>query len=248
MAIYPTLIHANALNLKPAPPEFQRIFKNVVGNAATPSDGFAAIVAPIASHITDTRGFLSGFDSDLRNIGASSTELRAPFHADFAATLAATIKAGQHDFDSFAVHLTGKNPPGAQPLPPVTQGGGGLQAVAFGTLVQGGPSKTVNVPFTNPFDFVIHPTGVKIEQGHLQVFVAVDECKATIPANGVCNIVITFRPLLAGHYVGLLVFSTDDPQSPYTLGINGTVVAPTSGVGGGSGGLGGGRTPIKGAG
>jgi hypothetical protein len=243
---YPVPIPHGAIDLKPAPSEFQRSFANTVGNAATNRDGFETLIAPTAAHLANSRAFLTGFDSDLRAIGALPAELDGRFHRDFENSLAATIKAGQADFDKFDVHLTGKNPPATQPSGPPTQGGGGLQPVAFGTLPQGAAAKSIAVPFTNPFNFVVHPTGVKIEQGHLQVFVAVSECGAAIPANGTCKIVVTFRPLLAGHYAGLLVFTTDDPNSPYTLGINGTVAPPGSGGvggggvgGGGGGGLGG---------
>src|SRR5260370_4320938 len=84
VAIYPRPIPANALDLKPAPPEFQRSFHNIVGNAGTNADGFETLVRPIAAHITGARGFLTGFDSDLGPTGALPRELDGRFHLAFA--------------------------------------------------------------------------------------------------------------------------------------------------------------------
>jgi hypothetical protein len=237
VAIYPTPIADNALDLAPHPPEFARTFHQTVGTAGTDADGFRVVVAPIFQHIADGPRFLRGFDSDLAAIGPMHAELDGRFHQDFAASIAATIKAGQPDFDAFAVHLTGKNAPGGQPVGPPKAGGGGLQPVAFGTLPQGAPPKFVKVPFTNPQNHVIHPIGIKVEQGRLGVFVATDDCGGSIPANGTCHITIEFRPLLAGHYTGLLVFTTDDPDSPYTISLSG-VVLPRAAGGSGGGGIG----------
>lgn len=256
MAIYPTPIKDGALDLTPAPPEFVKSFSDTVGNAATPQDGFDLVLAPADGHLSDSRNFLAGLDLGLSDLGVSQNDLGTDFHADFANHLTATIQSGQPDFDAYSVHLTGNNPTPPTPTPPPTQGGGGLQPIAFGDLVQGAPPESIAVPFVNPFNFNVHPTGITINQGRLQVFVATSECGGTIPANGTCNIIVTFRPLLAGHYAGLLVFNTDDPNSPYTLGISGTVLPPGTGggagggtggfggTGGGGGGAGGGPVPI----
>lgn len=235
MALYPQPISAKAIDLKPSPPEFQRHFANIVGNAASNADGFEFLFRPLAAHVASGRGFLTGFDSDLAEIGALPRELDGRFHRDFADSLARTIKGGQGAFNSFAVHLTGNNAPGAKPVGTPVSGGGGLQPVAFGQLQFGAQPKFVTVPFTNPQDHVIHPTGIKIEQGRLQVFVASNNCGGSIPAHGECEITIEFRPLLPGHYTGLLVFNTDDPNSPYTISLSGTVTPRASGGTGGGG-------------
>lgn len=236
---FPTTIPDKAIDLAPHPPEFAKSFSDTVGNAGTPADGFDVLLIPADLHLSDARNFLAGLDIGLADLGVSQAELGTDFHADFATHLTATIQQGQADFDSYAVHLTGHNPPPTPTPGPPTTGGGGLQPVDFGTLVLGGPTKTLSVRFVNPFNFVVHPTGITINQGKLQVFVATSECGASIPANGACMIVVTFRPLLPGHYAGLLVFNTDDPNSPYTLGLSGTVAPRPIGGGGGRGGGGG---------
>jgi hypothetical protein len=234
VAIYPTPIAANALDLKPLPPEFARSFHSTVGDFGTNLDGFSVIFNNTARSVGGWGAIFTKLKLCLAKFGVASTPIATPFEADAENSLAANLTAGQPAIDAFAVHLTGQNPPGAQPAGPPVEGGGGLQPVAFGRVPVGAASKVITVGFKNPQNFVIHPTGIKIEQGKLQVFVAHSECGASIPANGECNIKIEFRPLLPGHYTGLLVLTTDDPDSPYTISLTGTVtgVAAAGGTGG----------------
>lgn len=232
---FPAPIKDGAIDLTPASPEFAKSFRDIVGNSGTPADGFDVLLLPADQHLADASNFLAGLDIGLSDLGVSQTELGTDFHADFANHVAATIKAGQPDFDAYSVHLTGNNPPGAPPAGPPASGGGGLQPVAFGRLVAGEPSKFVTVPFTNPQNHVIHPIGIKVEQGRLAVFVATSNCGASIAANGTCHITVEFRPLLAGHYSGLVVFTTDDPDSPYTISLSGVVLPRATGGSGGGG-------------
>ena len=245
MAIYPTLIADNALDLKPAPPEFVKSFADTVGKSGTPQDGFDLLLRPADLHLADAGNFLAGLDIGLHDLGLSQTEIATPFHADFEQHLTATIRSGQPDFDAYAVHLTGKNPPatGAGSGPGVNTGG--LQQVNFGTLQAGAASEFVTVTVTNTLNSVVHPTSIKVEQGKLQVFVATSECGASIPAGGKCNIVVECRPLLAGHYTGLLVFNTDAPNSPNAIALSVTVTPrAVGGVGGGGVGPGAANDPF----
>lgn len=235
MALHLQQIPANAINLKPQPQEFQHIFADTIGDAATPLDGFPVIFNAAAKATGSWGAIFRKLQLCLAAFGKAAPPIATPFEADAFQSLATNIVAGQPSFNAFNILLTGKNPPGAQPAGPPVSGGGGLQPVAFGRLPQGAPPKLVTVPFQNPQNFVIHPTGIKIEQGRLQVFVASTDCGGSIPANGTCNINIEFRPLLAGHYTGLLVFNTDDPDSPYTISLSGTVTPRAVGGSGGGG-------------
>jgi len=134
-----TLIPDGLIDTRAPAPQYSADFASIVGNAADNSDGFEDIFSVMAGHLADAPNFLTGVDfavSDLANVG---DPMHTPFEQDFADSLHASIAQGQGDFDAFAVHLTGNNPPAS--------GGGGTGS--------GGPT-TGNCGANNPLSTTAH--------------------------------------------------------------------------------------------
>lgn len=100
-ARYPAIIAPDALDLSPAPAEFQQSFADIVGNAATDTDGFETLFSLLASHVGDTAGFLAGFDSDLFEIGTAASNFDIPIEQDALDAHAAALASGQPAIDGF---------------------------------------------------------------------------------------------------------------------------------------------------
>jgi hypothetical protein len=108
---YPQPIPDNALDLTPVTPGFTDDFANILGNAATPSDGFDLILSGPIQYVADHPAIMRGLDAELVPLDSTAAELATPFHQDFADTLAGFITQGDGDFQQYNVDLTGNTPP-----------------------------------------------------------------------------------------------------------------------------------------
>ena len=86
-----------------------------------------------AGHLTDAPNFLTGLDSVVTGLGSAGDPAGIPFEQEFSDSLTGTIQQGQGDFDAFAVHLTGNNPPAGGGTGGGTGGGGGPNPAKCGT-------------------------------------------------------------------------------------------------------------------
>lgn len=106
-----TQIPDGLIDTRTPAPQYSADFASIVGNAADNSDGFETIFSDLAAHLADGPNFTTGLDLALSDLGNVGDPMHTPFEQDFADSLHASIASGQGDFDAFAVHLTGNNPP-----------------------------------------------------------------------------------------------------------------------------------------
>lgn len=141
------LIPDGLIDTRTPTPQYSADFASIVGNAADNSDGFEDIFSTMAGHLADAPNFTAGIDLAISDLGNVGDPMHTPFEQDFSDSLHASISQGQGDFDAFAVHLTGNNPPAS--------GGGGTGS--------GGPT-TGNCGANNPLSTTGAFTGVKCDQ------------------------------------------------------------------------------------
>jgi hypothetical protein len=244
MLSYPLPIPDNAIDLSPGPPEFAQSFSDIVGNAGTSTDGFETIFQILMDHPADTINFLTGYDSDLVDVGAAVVDLGTAWEGDYSAALSNTISQGQGDFDAYAVDLTGNTPPPPGPSPQPT-GAQNCLVKDFGN-VPVGKVEQITVTITNNSDhnILIHDIVVTGINGP-NVF-AINrhyQGQGLSPGQSVPLIVAADASTATpAAYSSLITIQTDqpDPQPCIVAKVNVTPGTPAPGGGGGGGGTGGG--------
>lgn len=233
-------IPENAFDTSLPPPQYSADFASIVGNAASDTDGFEEIFSTLAGHLADAPNFLTGLDSVVDGLGAAGDPAGIPFEQDFSDSLASSISAGQGDFDTFAVHLTGNNPPAGGGGS--GSGGGSAQCplVDFGSGPATGPTGTqyrsVTMHLKNTTNHTVtvkHTVITKDTSGNgFAVFPSIDGKK--IAAGAVLDITITFGTGTFGTFTATLTVNTDLPDPQPCLSLKATAFQGTSGGGGGS--------------
>ncbi len=122
-----------AVDLNFPAPQYENDFADIVGNAATDSDGFDALFEEASVFVAGFLDFLAGLDITLDLLGQYLAYADIPWEQDFSDALGEVITQGDPDFEQFATDMTANSPPpaGTQPGNPSGGGGGG------GTLPKG---------------------------------------------------------------------------------------------------------------
>jgi hypothetical protein len=96
-------------------------------------------------------------------------------------------------------------------------------ALNFGTVVRPG-SSTLSVTLTNGPNAPLVITSIPIQGANPSQFSQVDSCApfpATLPANGICTINVTFRPTSAGTKNAILTVRVAAPATNQTVSLTG---------------------------
>ncbi len=110
----------DAIDFGFTPPQYENDFAQIVGNAATDSDGFDALFSDASSILTTFPDFATGLDLAIAAMDAAIPEIDVPWEQDFSDTITGAITQGDPDFQQFAVDMTGNSPPPASGSPPST--------------------------------------------------------------------------------------------------------------------------------
>jgi hypothetical protein len=125
-------IPADAVDLSFPDPQYSNDFREIVGNAASDSDGFDALFNDAALWANTAPDFLAGLDIAIGLAGTSLPDVDKPWEQDFADTVSGSIQQGDPDFQAFGVHMTGNSPPPASGTPP---GGGTQKTTSYSAIV-----------------------------------------------------------------------------------------------------------------
>jgi hypothetical protein len=248
MLPYPEPIADNAIDLTPAPPEFQQSFADTVGNAGTNTDGFDSIFLQVASDLSGFDNLHSGLDSDLLDIGSAFGDLSTPWEQDFGNTLTNTIAQGQGDFNQFNVDLTGNTPPAPGPAPSKVDCGSG-------TLDLGGVGQDVlpchfPLTYTNNTAAADSVLSIKFPNDTAHVFDASPTSFGPLAVGASQQVNFTINHVPVGDYTIQMVLTTANEPQPFVICLHVNILAgylpgcpgpgpgsrPGGNVGGGAGG------------
>ncbi len=119
------------------------------------------------------------------------------------------------------------NGTGVAAAPAVTLLPGSLD---FGTVTQG-TSTSLSSSVKNSGAAPLHITSVVLGGTNANDFNSSSPtCSTTIAVNSTCTITVTFAPLASGVRSATITISDDATDSPQTLALSGTSIAPTAGI------------------
>jgi len=95
-------------------------------------------------------------------------------------------------------------------------------SLSFGNQLLGTPGTPQGVTVTNPGAAAISITSLAISNGWTET----DNCLPAIPANSSCNIRVVFVPTAGGSQSGSITLTDDANNSPQTVALSGTGLAP----------------------
>jgi hypothetical protein len=222
MLPYPQPIADNAIDLTPAPPEFQQSFSDTVGDAGTNTDGFDSVFLQVATDLSGFDNLHSGLDSDLLNIGSAFGDLGTPWEQDFGNTLTNTIAQGQGDFNQFNVDLTGNTPPAPAPAPSTVDCGSG-------TLDLGGVGQNVlpckfPLTYTNNTAAADSVLGIRFANDTAHVFDASPTSFGPLAVGASQQITFTINHVPVGDYTIQMVLTSANEVQPFVICLHVNVV------------------------
>jgi len=96
------------------------------------------------------------------------------------------------------------------------------KSLSFGNQLLGTLSAPQGVTVTNPGSVAISITSLSISNGWTET----DNCLPAIPAGLNCNIRVVFAPTVGGNLSGAITITDDANNSPQTVSLSGTALAP----------------------